>query len=182
MATGEMRRRLLRAKVPQRYWYTKGVVSDVESYKIRLFSKLLKSHVKAGDGLYVVGVDLYDTVEPLVAALCKTSLKMGYPTLWVNAEDARCAQRSREQFDEDWLLHNYLEQVSVLALMNFGEELVNDFWLAQLTAVLRKRHDYHGATIITSELTAAQVESRYNQTLMSILDQNFKVVDMRGDT
>jgi len=175
-------------RIPRRFWVASfdGIQDVVVRQATHNYIKDIDGFLDRGEGLLYWGPN--GTGKTCAAVvIAKEARRLGASVLFITAESLRQASLDKEKFDGDLLVTDRAQQVDLLVIDDLGKEhsdkRAGSGWSERLIEnLLRVRASDCKSTVITTNASRSDMESRYSASMLEVLKETCFPVHMEGDS
>jgi DNA replication protein DnaC len=172
---------LQHACIPKRFWDAQAEKNS----EVGRFIADIVSNLKRGNGIVLVGAHGIGKTWN-AAAIARAALRHSVKVLFVTAQDlVDSFKPDAKRFDDDTTMLEALRSRRLLVIDDLGEEYRtanSGYAETTITNLIRYRVQHNLSTVLTTNLTAEDVETIYGPRLRSLLNEvGFAVEPPGGD-
>lgn len=122
----------------------------------------------------------------LTNCIAKELLEQGYTVLYLNATNLfdnviADVVMNKNQQEDSLFIYKLLNTCDVLIIDDLGTEYTNNFVASHLYSLLNERMQQHRATIVSTNLSIAEIGDRYSERIMSRIIDSYLICNIYGE-
>ncbi len=120
----------------------------------------------------------------LTHCIAKALLDACYSVIYLSASELfeifSSHQFQDEREPEEELMYHHIYDCDLLIIDDLGTEVANNFTMSRLFSCINERARTNRPIVISTNMTLAQIQSRYSERISSRLISNYKILELYG--